>query len=114
MEQQNTQGATPETSTPFPQNGAGENKSSLMLVGACAVVLALVLLSWYMMKQSQTEVMVPAMETTTTEQTAANEAASADAAVKAMETQGSSDEITAIEADVTASDFSSLDNTSQI
>lgn len=116
MEQeQNTQGATPVASTPFQNSGRGENKSSLMLIGACAVVLALVLLSWYMMKQAQMEErIVPMMETGAEEQATADKAASTDAAVAGFETQGSSDEVAAIEADIEATDFSSLNETEQI
>jgi cytoskeletal protein RodZ len=116
MEQeQNTQGAAPDASTPFQKSDAGESESSLMLVGACAVVLALVLLGWYMMKQTQMEVeVVPMMETTAVEQAPVDEAASADAAVAAFETQGSSDEVAEIEADLESTDFSSLDDTDQI
>jgi len=111
-QEQNTQGVTPpEASSPFPKSGAVEDKSSLMLVGACVVVLVLVLLGWYMMRQSQTQTEIaPVMETPT----AASETASADAAVAAFEAQGTSDEVAAIEADITATDFSSLEDTNQI
>lgn len=115
-QEQNTPGVTPPAeNSPFPKSGAVENKSSLMLVGACAVVLVLVLLGWYMMKQSamQPEI-VPMMETTTPGQPAASDAAGSDASVAAFEAQGSSDEVAAIEADLEATDFSSLEETNQI
>lgn len=115
-QEQNTPEVTPPAdNSPFPKSGSVENKSSLMLVGACAVVLALVLLGWYMMKQSQMqEEIVPIMETTANEQTSGAETASADAAVAAFEAQGTSDEVAAIEADLEATNFSSLNETDQI
>lgn len=102
-----------QENSPFPKTISGENKSSLILVGACAVVLALVLLGWYMMSRTQIVEEVIPMETAP-EVTAANETAPAEAAVVAFETQGSSDEVAAIEADITATDFSSLNDTNQI
>ena len=117
MEQdQNTQGVTPpQENSAFPKSGTGDSKSSLVLVGVCAIILILVLLGWYMMRQTQIqEEVIPIMETPTAEGAATAEEASAEAAVVALDTQGTSDEVAAIEADLQATDFSSLNDTSKI
>lgn len=117
MEQdQNTQGVTPpQENSPFPKSETGEGKFPIVLVGVCAAILVLVLLGWYMMRQTQMqEEVVPIVETPAAGGTVTDEAAASQAAIVAFDTQSTSDEVPAIEADLATTDFSSLNDMSQI
>lgn len=116
---------TPTTENAFPPAAEASSKNTLLISGV-AVVVILAGLGWYMLQSVSTEVPVetPVALTpettqvveqtpaaTTSEQSAA---ATPDAATAALSTQGTSDELTAIDADLKATDLAPLGDISKI
>ncbi len=102
-----------------PANTA--TSSSGMLIGGVIVVLVLLGFAWYMMKEDGEDIAVPAPTTTTgttpaeTPETQAQaEEVKAEAAATALATQGSSDDMSAIDADLQATDHSSLNDADKL
>lgn len=117
----------PEQNTPTPENAfppaVEEGSKNTLIIGGVAVVLILAGLGWYMMQSMNTvvpeEPVIPTPEVVTpVEQapatTSAEAAATPDAATTALSTQGTSDELTAIEADLKATDLTSLEDINKI
>ncbi|OGZ17268.1 MAG: hypothetical protein A2494_00335 [Candidatus Lloydbacteria bacterium RIFOXYC12_FULL_46_25] len=117
----------PEQNTPTPENAfppaVEEGNKNTLIIGGVAVVLILAGLGWYMMQSvnitPSEEPAIPAPEAVMPiEQapaTTGTEAAVApDAATTALSTQGTSDELTAIEADLKATDLTSLEDINKI
>lgn len=109
--EQNTQ--APENA--FPPVAEGGNKNTLIVAGI-AVVAIFALLGWYMLQSIETEApvapIVLAPETPPiSEQTPA---IAEDAAAAALSTQGTSDELPEIEADLNATDLNSLNDINKI
>lgn len=111
--EQNTQ--APENT--FPPAAEGGNKNTLIIAGI-AVVIILALFGWYLLQSINTEVAAPVVlipETPGTAQIAEQAPAdTADAATVALSTQGTSDELPAIEADLNATDLNSLNDINKI
>ena len=121
--EQNTQ--TPMQENAFPPAVEGNNKNVFM-IGGVAVIVILAGLGWYMMKSinmptaevapvvatpetTQTTEQNPA--TSTTDQTATG---TQDAATAALSTQGTSDDLNSIDADLKATDLNSLNDINKI
>lgn len=117
--EQNTQ--TQENT--FPATEAERSNKNMILIGGIAVLVILAGLGWYMLKSIN---MTPPLDTpaplapetapitpeaTTDEQ---NSAAIPDAATAALSTQGTSDELGSIEADLNATDLNSLNDINKI
>lgn len=111
--EQNTQ--APENT--FPPAAEGDSKNTLIIAGI-AVIVILALFGWYMLQSINTEVSAPTVlipETpNTTQITEQAPAATEDAAAVALSTQGTSDELPAIEADLNATDLNSLNDINKI
>ena len=117
MEQeQNTSGAPAPTNSPFLS--ASGDKNSTMLIGVGVVVLIIILLAWYMMQGSSmttenptpTAPQVQNTAPTPTESSNMESGMAADSAAAALSTQGTSDEVSAIEADANTTDLTSLND----
>lgn len=116
--EQNTQ--TPIQENAFPPAVEGSNKKVFM-IGGIAVVAILAGLGWYMMQSINmpTTEVAPAVATpeqqnpatTTTDQTATG---TQDAATAALSTQGTSDDLGSIDADLKATDLNSLNDINKI
>ena len=118
--EQNT--STPENT--FPSAPAEASKNTLLVAGI-AVVIIVAGLGWYMLQSVSTEVPVEStpLSPLTTETSGAMMAATTsldasastpDAATAALSTQGTSDELGAIDADLKATDLNSLSDINQI
>lgn len=111
--EQNTQ--APENT--FPPAVEGDNKNTLIIAGI-AVVVILALFGWYMLQSINTEVSAPIVLTPETPNTAQiteqAPVATEDAAAVALSVQGTSDELSAIEADLNATDLNSLNDINKI
>lgn len=112
MEQdQNTNTPPVEQNSPFPAP-KNTNKISL-IVGGIVVILALFVLGYYLMQSSQAPENIPQTEGVSNSETTA-EAPAVDTATAALEVQGTSDEVSAIDADLQATDLSSLGDVDNI
>ncbi len=90
-----------------PQGGSvGKNNSSLIVVGGIAAVIVLLGIAWYMMRMNQDGAAMPAQNGIAQTEATPTE----DAATTALSTQGSSDEVGAIDADIKATDMTSLND----
>jgi predicted metalloprotease len=101
-----------------PVVGATEGKSSMTLIYVLIAGVIIVLLGWYMMQEGTA---VPVVDTTaqpvaeqqntvpTGDNTSAGAEATPDAAAVALSAQGTSDDVAAIDADLSATDLGSLD-----
>lgn len=107
--------------TPTPSTSNAGAQTPLALIGAGIAVLILIILGWYMMHGSTPaadSIPQPIQEQNTAPSPIDNTHASAttapDAATVALSTQGTSDEVTAIDADVQATDLTSLNDIDKI
>jgi cytoskeletal protein RodZ len=97
-----------------PTASAG-NKSAVPLIGGIILIIVIALLGWYLMQgQGATTVPLPSSTTTATPQVQQSASAETDAATAALSVQGTSDETTAIEADLNATNLNSLNDVSQL
>lgn len=115
MDQDQNTGAAPTgQNSPFPVSGDTGGKSPLMLVGGGIIVLILIILGWYMMQtgeQSGTLEQGQAAPTSLKSDTgSAPVNAAPDAETAALSTQGTSDDIVDIDADLKATNLESLDS----
>ncbi len=84
----------PTTSTPMPEQVNPTNKSSIGVVVGIVVVLLILAGFVYYARQSQQQREVPPLQSTD---------------IQALQTQGTSDEVVAIEQDLTATDLNDID-----
>lgn len=122
--EQNTNTQQPQqTENAFPPATETGSKNT-MLVGVIAVIVVLAGLGWYMLESMNTvppqempvaltpETTQVATETPTT--TEVTPTTTQDAATAALSTQGTSDDLTAIDADLKATDLNSLNDVNKI
>ena len=84
----------PTTSTPMPEQVNPTNKSRIGVVVGIVVVLLILAGFVYYARQSQQQREVPPLQSTD---------------IQALQTQGTSDEVVAIEQDLTATDLNDID-----
>lgn len=91
---------------PFPASAGGSERSNLPLIGGVLVVLALAGLAFFLMTGMKQGGQTSMMETDTTmpQQAVAQD----ETAVAALSQQGTSDELSAIEADINATNLDSV------
>ena len=96
-----------QNQNPFPGTQTNGNKSTVSFIGAVVLVIVLVAAGWYLLRGREAGG-IPSSETVGA--TGAEEvAAEPDAATEALSSQGTSDEVSAINADLNATDLNSLD-----
>jgi Na+-transporting methylmalonyl-CoA/oxaloacetate decarboxylase gamma subunit len=117
---QNNPIAGVQPSSPAPVMNSTDSKASLMLIGIGITFLILVILGWYMMQGGAP---VPALENTqpvgeqnavSVDETSAAIPAASDTATVALSAQGTSDDVADIDADLKATDLTSLNDIDQI
>jgi sugar phosphate permease len=116
---QNTGAGVPEATPSTPVMSDTHDKNQLMLIAAGIVVLILVILGWYMMQGSTPApegISQPIGEQKVAPNTVSdtNAAAAPDAATVALSVQGTSDDVADIDADLKATDLTSLNDIDQI
>jgi predicted metalloprotease len=118
---QNTGGGVPEVTPPAaPSTSNSDGKNQRMLIGAGIAVLILVILGWYMMQGSTPAapgIAQPIQEQKVAPDTTSNTNTSVavpDAATVALSLQGTSDDVADIDADLKATDLTSLNDIDQI
>jgi hypothetical protein len=118
---QNTPAGVPEATPPTPAMSNTDGKNQLMLIGGGIAILILIILGWYMMQGSTPapeSIAQPIGEQKVTPNTVsdANAPAAAvpDAASAALSAQGTSDDVADIDADLKATDLTSLNDIDQI
>ena len=94
-------------------NKPAGNSSTIILIGGIILVAVLAVLGWYMLQEQGGEgVALPSTETSQTQTPLTTE--ESDVATEALSAQGTSDETTAIEADLNMTDLNSLNDINQI
>ena len=94
-------------------NKPAGNSSTIILIGGIILVAVLAVLGWYMLQgQGGAGVALPSTETSQTQTPLTTE--ESDVATEALSAQGTSDETTAIEADLNMTDLNSLNDINQI
>ena len=111
QEQNNTAGGTV---LPPATTGADKNSNSMMGIAVLVIVL-LVALAWYFVGQNQDTVMpMPGMMEESSMEIANPEVPAVDEATVSLEAQGSTDDVSSIEADLNATDLDSLGDINNI
>jgi hypothetical protein len=118
---QNTPAGVPEVTPPTPTMSNIDNKNQLMLIGGGIAVLILIILGWYMMQGSTSapeSISQPIGEQKVAPNPVSDANAAAatapDAASVALSVQGTSDDVADIDADLKATNLTSLNDIDQI
>ena len=108
---------TPEAEATFPAAPAAQKSPLAMIVGVAGFIIVLLGVGWYAMSSLQMQQLSGDLTTATAPREQTSPAAtdtSEDTAATALSTQGSSDDVTAIDADLKATDLDSLNDINKI
>ena len=107
---------TPEAETTFPGAPAAQKSPLAMIVGVAGFIIVLLGVGWYAMSSLTMQQLSGDLTTTTAPSQTPPSATSTpeDAAATVLSTQGSSDDVAAIDADLKATDLDSLNDINKI